>query len=142
MAENKITHFIELMQQANKRVTPQRLAIFKFMSSNDSHPTAKEIYTHIKQEYPMITIATIYKTLEMLEQVGVVKQLGFSGVSTRYEANMNPHLNLICLKCGHIDDLNIEEPVKSLEDLIIQKSSFNIVNQRLDFYGYCKKCQL
>lgn len=138
--EQEIEDFIETMQQAEKRVTPQRIAIFKYLISTDSHPTAQQIYNHVKQEFPTITLATIYKTLEMLEELGKAKELGFSGLSTRFEANMEPHINLICIKCGKIKDLNEPSSVENLKAVVGKNSDFKLIDQRVEFYGYCKNC--
>ena len=139
--EQEIEDFIETMQQAEKRITPQRIAIFKYLISTDSHPTAQQIYNHVKQEFPTITLATIYKTLEMLEELGKAKELGFSGLSTRFEANMEPHINLICIKCGKIKDLNEPNSLEALKAVIDNNSEFKISDQRVEFSGYCKQCQ-
>lgn len=139
--EKEITDFIETMQLKKKRVTPQRIAIFKYLRSTDSHPTAQQIYTHVKEEFPTITLATVYKTLEMLEKIDKVRELGFYGDSTRFEANMNPHINLICIKCGKIVDLDENESLNHLKAKINYNSEFTITDQRVEFYGYCQKCQ-
>lgn len=139
--KKEIDEFNKAMKQAEKRVTPQRLAIFKMLISTDAHPTAQEIYRQVKQEHPMITLATVYHTLDMLIQIGMAKELGFSGLSTRFEANMKPHINLICLKCGKIEDLNEPNSLEALRALIDKNSEFKISDQRVEFSGYCKQCQ-
>ena len=139
--KKEIDEFNKAMKQAEKRVTPQRLAIFKMLISTDAHPTAQEIYRQVKQEHPMITLATVYHTLDMLIQIGMAKELGFSGLSTRFEANMKPHINLICLKCGKIEDLNEPNSLEALKAVIDKNSEFKISDQRVEFSGYCKQCQ-
>lgn len=139
--KKEIDEFNKAMKQAEKRVTPQRLAIFKMLIATNAHPTAQEIYRHVKQEYPMITLATVYHTLDMLIQIGIAKELGFSGLSTRFEANMKPHINLICLKCGKIEDLNEPNSLEALKAVVDKNSEFKISDQRVEFSGYCKQCQ-
>lgn len=139
--KKEIEGFNKAMKQAEKRVTPQRLAIFKKLISTDAHPTAQEIYHHVKQEHPMITLATVYHTLDMLIQIGMAKELGFFGLSTRFEANMKPHINLICLKCGKIEDLNDPNSLGVLKAVINNNLEFKISDQRVEFSGYCKQCQ-
>ena len=130
-----------LRELEKKRVTPQRIAIFRYLLSTDSHPTAQQIYSHVKEQFPTITLATVYKTLEMLEELGKAKELGFSGLSTRFEANMEPHINLICLKCGTIKDLNDKDSLEHLKSVVDNHTAFTIKDQRVEFYGYCAKCQ-
>ena len=137
----KVENLIHTMKKAGRRVTPQRIAIFKSLISTDSHPTAQEIYDQVKQEHPMITLATVYKTLEMLVQIEIAKELGFFGFSTRFEANMEPHINLICIKCGKIEDFIESSSVEHLKALIGKNSDFKLKDQRVEFYGYCKNCQ-
>ena len=81
------------------RLTPQRLAIAEVVVNSADHPSVKEIYERVKAFFPYVTIATLYSTLTMLEQAGIVRELPFQRQS-RYDANLDPHANLVCLGCG------------------------------------------
>lgn len=122
------------------RLTPQRLAIAEVVVNSADHPSVKEIYERVKAFFPYVTIATVYSTLTMLEQVGIVRELPFQRQS-RYDANLEPHANLVCLSCGTVVDADIgQETVAELGQLISQESDFEVASQRVDFYGWCSGC--
>jgi Fur family peroxide stress response transcriptional regulator len=133
--------FVKDIRARGLRVTPQRLAIYHYLRSSKRHPTAHEIFVAVRKKHPTITISTVYKTLEMLVELGRAKELGFSGLGTRYEANINPHVNLICESCGSIEDL---EGLPSLEGFVEQaraRTEFQIRGQRTELYGLCCRCR-
>ena len=85
------------------RQTPQRLAIAEVVVNSGDHPSVKEIYQRVKEFFPYVTLATVYSTLEVLEQAGIVRALPFQKQS-RYDANLSPHANLVCVGCGGVVD--------------------------------------
>ena len=122
------------------RLTPQRLAIAEVVVNSADHPSVKEIYERVKAFFPYVTIATLYSTLTMLEQVGIVRELPFQRQS-RYDANLEPHANLVCLGCGTVVDAEVgQETVAELGALISQELDFQVASQRVDFYGWCSGC--
>ena len=87
-----------------------------------------------------MTIATVYSTLTVLEQAGIVRELPFQRQS-RYDANLDPHANLVCLGCGTVVDADMgQEIVAELGKLVAQESDFEVSSQRVDLYGWCSGC--
>jgi len=122
------------------RLTPQRLAIAEVVVNSADHPTVREIFERVRDFFPYVTLATVYSTLGLLEQAGIVRELPFQKLS-RYDANLSPHANLVCLGCGSVVDADVgQERVAELERSISQTSEFRISSQRVDFYGYCDGC--
>lgn len=122
------------------RLTPQRLAIAEVVVNSADHPSVKEIYERVKAFFPYVTIATLYSTLTMLEQAGIVRELPFQRQS-RYDANLDPHANLVCLGCGTVVDAEVgQETVAELGVLMSQELDFQVASQRVDFYGWCSRC--
>jgi len=121
------------------KVTPQRLAICKLLLSSKNHPSADQIYQEVKKTYPTISLATVYFTLDLLKDLGLVQELGFSERSSRYDPNTSPHINVICPKCGKIYDYEAAS-VKKLWSQIVAEMSFTPLRQRLDIYTLCDKC--
>jgi Fur family peroxide stress response transcriptional regulator len=121
------------------KVTPQRLAICKLLFSSKDHPSADQIYQEVKKQYPTISLATIYFTLDLLKDLGLLQELGFSDRSSRYDPNTSPHINIICPKCGKIYDYEAAN-VKKLWSQIVAEMSFTPLRQRLDIYIFCDKC--
>ena len=92
------------------RQTPQRLAIAEVVVNSGDHPSVKEIYQRVKEFFPYVTLATVYSTLETLEQAGIVRALPFQKQS-RYDANLSPHANLVCVGCGGVVDSSAGEEI-------------------------------
>ena len=107
-----------LFRKNGYKVTTQRLAIYKFIASRKDHPTADQIYQELKTDYPTLSLGTIYKTLHTLKELGLIQELGFNEGSTRYDPDMEPHINLVCSKCGKIEDYKAENVKKLLHSII------------------------
>ena len=123
------------------RLTPQRLAITEVVVNSADHPSVKEIFERVRAFFPYVTIATVYSTLTMLEEVGVVRELPFQHQS-RYDANLSPHVNLVCVDCGSVIDADVgQETIAELQDLVTGKTDFQVASQRVDFYGWCSGCE-
>ncbi len=122
------------------RLTPQRLAIAEVVVNSADHPSVRDIYERVRAFFPYVTIATVYSTLDVLEQAGVVQELPFQRLS-RYDANLSPHANLVCIGCSLVLDSDVgEETVAELLELVTKESDFQVSSQRLDFYGWCSGC--
>ena len=109
------------------------------MNSAD-HPTVREIFERVRGFFPYVTLATVYSTLGLLEQAGIVRELPFQKFS-RYDANLSAHANLVCLGCGSVVDADVgQDGIAELEQSVSQHTEFRISSQRVDFYGYCEGC--
>lgn len=130
------------LRLAGVRVTPQRLAIAEAVLSSTDHPSVQQIYERVRQHFPSMTLATIYSTLSMLEQSGLIQELPFQRVA-RYEPNLEPHVNLVCVGCGDVVDSRLgQEAVVVLKDRVASQANFQVSWQRVDFYGRCRRCGL
>ena len=130
---------IAKLREEGYKVTPQRLAVCELVLSRKDHPTADQIHREVIEKYPTISLATIYQTLHLLTDMGLLQELGFSDKSSRYDPNVAPHINVICLKCGEIHDYEAEN-IKKLWSQIVGELEFKPIGQRLDIYRYCDKC--
>lgn len=130
---------ISKLREEGYKVTPQRLAICELALSSKDHPTADQIHHEIMKKYPTISLATVYQTLHLLTDMGLLQELGFSDKSSRYDSNTSPHINVICPKCEDIYDYEAKN-VKRLWSQIIGELGFQPIGQRLDIYRYCEKC--
>jgi len=124
------------------RLTPQRLAIAEVVVNSADHPSVRDIYERVRDFFPYVTIATVYSTLDVLEKAGIVRELPFQR-SSRYDANLSPHANLVCVTCGMVVDADVgQEMVSELTDIISGSDDFQVSSQRVDFYGWCPGCRL
>ena len=122
------------------RLTPQRLAIAEVVISSHDHPSVQQIYERVSKKFPYITLATVYSTLAVLQKKGLVQELPFQKLS-RYDANLAPHANLVCVSCSTVVDTEIgQQAISLLREELAEKADFEIASQRVDFYGWCPQC--
>ncbi len=122
------------------RLTPQRLAIAEVVVNSGDHPSVKEIYGRVKEFFPYVTLATVYSTLTVLENAGIVRELPFQKQS-RYDANLSPHANQVCVGCGSVHDAEVgQEMVADLRKRLEDSTDFQFTGQRVDFYGWGPNC--
>ena len=140
MVDLESQNLIARFKSRGYKVTTQRLAICKFILSRNDHPTAELIYKELKKEYPTISLGTIYKTLHVLRELGLIQELGFVEDSSRYDPNPDLHINLICNKCHQIQDYkpdNLDEMWKK----IVSQINIEPQGQRIDIYYECGDCK-
>ncbi|MEM2110698.1 MAG: Fur family transcriptional regulator [Candidatus Bathyarchaeia archaeon] len=130
---------IAKLRERNIKVTPQRLAICEIILSSKEHPTADQIYEMVREKHPTISLATVYQTLHLLSQIGMLQELGFNNNISRYDPDTSPHINIMCPKCGKIQDYKAEN-IKRMWNQIIKELGFKPIGQRMDVYAYCDKC--
>src|SRR5579863_3475160 len=96
------------------RMTPQRRAIFRYLSGNQAHPTAEEIFRAVRRRHPGLSLATVYNTLETLHELGEVGRLELGGGAERFDPEVRPHHHFNCRRCGKVQDvfadLRLPEP--------------------------------
>jgi Fur family peroxide stress response transcriptional regulator len=131
---------IEALRRKGYKATPQRIAICRFALHSRGHPTAQRIYSEVKKVHPTVSFATVYKTLKILKELGLVQELNFPQGQTRFDSYMKPHINLVCLRCGNIKDLD-SLTAQEIVGKIGAAAKFTVTGQRLDLYGICEKCK-
>jgi Fur family peroxide stress response transcriptional regulator len=132
---------VQTLKDRGCRMTPQRMAVLRVLAESEDHLSADQIYRQIKVDLPTTSLATVYKTLELLKDVGQVLELRVGEGGSRYDGlHVSPHPHLICTSCGEILDLEIDVP-KEIPLRVMEETGYKIVNHRLDFYGLCQKCQ-
>src|SRR5208337_1523723 len=127
---------IEALRKKGYRATSQRIAVCRLALSTHEHPTAQRIYREIKKVHPTVSQATVYKTLQVLRELRLVQELAFPQGETRFDSNVNPHVNIVCLQCGSISDVN-DQGLRNVVARAVSKIKFTVTGQRLDVYGVC-----
>ena len=140
-AQARLETMIGKLRDRDFRITPQRLAVLKILAESNGHPSVEDIFRQVRPDFPTTSLATIYKTVNLLKEIGEVVELDFSDVSNRYDGNRPyPHPHLICTKCRTIMDPDMVT-VEDLSKELARKTGYQILSHRLDFFGVCPHCQ-
>ena len=130
---------VEILKAKGIQVTPQRLAIFEQLMGRKDHPSAEMIFNDIKDDFPSLTLVTVYNTLQKLESTNLCIKVNPLHTSARYDGNTALHQHLACTHCKKIIDIHDVAVSVELPELISEK--YKIVDQSLIFYGTCLECQ-
>lgn len=134
------TSITEELRNHGYKVTPQRLAIYDALVSTKTHPNADMLFAQLQPKYPSMSLATIYKTVDMLEKIGRLKVLSTGEDSFRYDADITVHDHIQCIKCGRVDDVFDVSDTNQLKRLE-EQTGYRIKEQRVYLYGECAKCK-
>jgi Fur family peroxide stress response transcriptional regulator len=130
---------IEMLRKKGYKATPQRIAICRFVLHSREHPNAQRIYDEVKKVHPTVSLATVYKTLQILTEQGLIQELDFPETQAKFDSYTEPHINLVCLQCGQIQDFN-DDAAREMIERVATKGEFKPTGQRIDIYGSCKTC--
>lgn len=146
MSNGKIENLKLILKEKGYKLTPQRRSILDEIIKNEgSHLTTEEIYDLVKVNCPEIGLATVYRTVQLLEEMGVLYKLDLDDGCSRYELcdedESHQHHHLICQNCGKVIEVE-GDLLEELEQGIEKKYNFKIKNHSLKFYGICDNCSL
>lgn len=133
--------FIEALRSAGMRVTNQRLAVCEFLAETKIHPTTTQVFNAVREEHPEISQATVYNTLNTLRDLGAIVEISAGTEHTRYEPDPSPHINLFCLRCNEVSDLQDCLSPDLLMDNIFQNNGFRATTLQVQVTGFCAACQ-
>lgn len=121
------------------KVTHQRSAIFRALAATDRHPSPEEVYAQVRAELPSISLATVYKVLDLFQRHGFLRRVSTEQQAARYDANLAPHHHLVCDRCGSIQDV----PVPPNSDLpaVPAGVDFSVSHTDILFRGLCGACR-
>ena len=136
-----INTYLDLLRTAGYRITEQRTKVCSYLAETDSHPTPYQVYAELRAIDPAISRATVYNTLNTLQQLGGIVEINFGTDHTHYDTDPAPHINLICLRCHAIEDCHCALPVDSALQSNIAHHGFQAVATKIDVLGLCKACQ-
>src|SRR5262245_13271014 len=106
--ETRLAAFRRRCADLGLALTPQRLAIYEVLASDDSHPGAEDVFRRVKPDMPSLSLGTVYRTLEVFESHGLVSRVHGPGEPVRFDANLEPHHHLVCVRCWRVIDF--EDP--------------------------------
>lgn len=139
-----IRNIREILQDKGLKHTKQREIVYEIFHSNQNvHMTTEEVFNEAFKVMPEIGIATIYRTVQVLEELGLISAITFDDGITRYELRKEDeehhHHHLICTVCNKVIEVNLDL-LDSLEETIEKKEKFIIRDHNLKFYGICRDC--
>lgn len=139
---HSLDELIEKLRQHGYRLTPQRRAVLRILAESHEHLSIEQIYDRLKQDFPMTGLATVYKTIALLKEMGVVRQINLDDGRARYESSLSAHPHLICPACRRIFDLNLDiTPLAELARTIAQHEGYQVLTCRFEVLGLCPACQ-
>lgn len=124
------------------RMTHQRELLLEELKRNRNHPTAEELYAIVRRRAPHISLATVYRNLETLSGLGLVRKLEISGRQKRFDGNPAPHDHITCTVCRRIDDIFPRpggEPVCDLPQS--ERLGYEVSGRTVEYYGICPECR-
>lgn len=129
----------EVLRNNGYKVTPQRLAVYEAIDHNMTHPNAEAIYKKLQPKYPSMSLATVYKTMEIFAKISVVQVLQCEEDAHRYDYNTSPHAHIRCVRCNRVMDVNVDQ--KTLAANAADQTGFKVDSVNISFTGLCKDCQ-
>ncbi len=130
--------FIATLRDHGLQVTYQRLAIYQALYFAKEHPSAEVIYQQVRKRFPMISLGTVYKTLERFYDVGLVQKVSPITEVARYDAIVTPHHHMVCLKCQAIQDFY--DPSLDQQIKLPENNGFHLLRHQVLLQGYCPHC--
>lgn len=141
--DSLLVRFKDILKQNNLKFTKQREVVLKTMYNNDEHFSPESLYLLVKKTNPELNvgIATVYRTLNLLEESDIVTSLSFGAAGKKYELGNKPHHDhMICKVCEEIIEFE-NSAIEKIQEEIAQEYDFKLTSHLMQLYGICKNCQ-
>ena len=129
-----------IFREKKLKLTPQRIAVYKYLQGTKEHPSAEIIYKALQAHYPTMSLATVYKALKTLVEVNLVQEINVGEGNFRYDGNICPHPHIQCLNCGKVDDVE-DVCFSDLNEKIKPYTKYEVLTNQVYFYGLCEECK-
>jgi Fur family transcriptional regulator, peroxide stress response regulator len=131
---------IDQLRRSRFRATGQRLAVMQVLMESRSHPSAEEIYQTLKRSHTTMPRATVYKTLQLLSNMGALLAIETGTGGQRFDGHLHPHHHAICNKCGRVFDIDFHiYPIDLGKKDIL--ANFKVQGIKVTFTGICHICE-
>lgn len=140
--QKEIGVFKDSLKKINLKITSQRLKVLEVFLSTEKHISCDELYRALRRSNPEIGYATVYRTLKLIQDAGLAREVDFGDRVSRleHEYGHKHHDHLICLKCGKFFEV-FDSEIEELQERLAKKQNFTPVRHKMDIFGYCHKCQ-
>lgn len=122
------------------KVTPQRLAVYQALARTKSHPNAEALFKELRPLYPTMSLATVYKSLSILCEIGLAQELSLGEDSFRYDAETSHHPHIRCTVCGRVDDVPAME-TEAFTQKVAGETGYTLTDYQVYFFGRCPMCR-
>ena len=138
--EERLAAFAGHCRKAGLKATHQRIEIYRELATTEEHPDADTVYERVRKRIPALSLDTVYRTLRMLEEKGVISRVGSLGERTRFDANTDRHHHFVCCECGMIGDFYSDVLDRfPVPREVAEMGSVDGVY--VELRGRCRKCQ-
>jgi Fe2+ or Zn2+ uptake regulation protein len=129
----------EKLRRSGYTLTSQRRAVLDALSQAKGHPSAEDVYLIVKRENPRVALGTVYQALSVLEEVGVIGSKHWSESPTRYDLNIEPHLDIRCTSCGQVSEIPGVD-LGGVEASIRANTPYDVTRATMVVEGLCPDC--
>ena len=137
--QKRLERFVDVCRQKGLKITPQRLEIFRELASTGEHPTAEALFNGIKARMPTVSLDTVYRTLNTLQEYGLVTRVEVLDERSRYDANLDRHHHLVCLRCDTVQDLYWPDADRMPLPAVVEDWG-NVHQLHAELRGLCSAC--
>ncbi len=129
----------ERFRRSGYTLTSQRKAVLEALGESHGHPSAEDVYLLVKRKNPRVALGTVYQALGVLEEIGVIEAKHWSESPTRYDLNLEPHLDIRCVRCGEVAEIPGVE-LRELEEHIRDNTPYDVTRTTMVVEGLCPAC--
>ena len=130
----------EKFRRSGYTLTSQRRAVLEALKEARGHPSAEDVYLIVKKKNPRVALGTVYQALSVLEEIGLVGSKHWSESPTRYDLNLEPHLDIRCVRCGEVAEIPGVE-LRDLEEHIRLSTPYEVTRTTMVVEGLCPACR-
>lgn len=138
-SQRRLDHLERVIRESGVKLTHQRLEIIRELACNDEHPDAETIFRAVQQRMPTVSLDTVYRTLWMLRDLGLVTTLGPHRDAVRFDVNLDRHHHYVCVRCGSVRDFDSKD-MNALRVPDSVRAFGSIVDAQVEVRGLCTSC--
>jgi len=130
-----------MLREVGQRVTPQRVLLLEMLNREKGHLDAGELYLRAKKRYPQLSLSTVYRSLKLFKELGLIDELHFKEEHHHYEGKPESrHHHFVCLGCGNVTEFESDH-IDALEQEVESRFDFRVTKAEVHLSGYCRKCR-
>lgn len=138
--KRRLQSFADVCRRQGLKTTHQRTEIYRELARTLEHPDAETIYKRVRRRIPAMSLDTVYRTLRLLEEKGVISRVGILGEKTRFDANMKDHPHFVCTHCGAMSDVH-DIKLNGIAAPASMDALGKVDSVHVELRGICRECQ-